>query len=91
MQSKLDEPRKSVRKGMARSEDNEAHREYTVALALLTLHLDVVIAPLLDFAYGKRCFHEPGQKRIEYEYNLTWRCGTGHRVEWRNDLPQNQS
>ena len=91
MQSKVDEPRGSMRKGRPEARTNRTYREYTVTLAFFAIHLDVVVAPFLDFAYGERCLHEPCQKGIEYEYDLNRGYWIKYTVKYCEDLPQNRS
>lgn len=70
---------------------HRTYREYTVTLAFFAIHLDVVVAPSLDFAYGEWCFHEPCQKGIEYKYDLNRSHWIEYPMDYSEDLPQNRS
>lgn len=49
---------------------NAMHRQHPIALVIRTVHLDVVVAPLLNQLDRHRCFHKPGEHRIDQEYHL---------------------
>ena len=46
------------------------HCEYTIAPPILTVHLDVVVAPFLDKMYRGFALHYPRQHGVQTEYEL---------------------
>ena len=51
---------------------NTVHRQHPIALVAGTVHLDIVVAPLLDKLDCHGGLHKPCEHRIEQEYHLSY-------------------
>lgn len=51
-------------------ETDAVHRQYPITLVVRTVHLDIVVAPLLNQLDRHRCLHKPCKHRVEQEYHL---------------------
>jgi len=54
---------------------NTMHRQYAITLVVRTIHLDVVVAPLLNEFDHHRRLHKPRKHRVNQEYHRESNAG----------------